>query len=59
MPYNCGCVFYEYGIMHHKKGETSLAKDRFTNALKIFKSIQNKDMEKKVEKELSALKLGN
>ncbi len=55
IPYNCGCVYYEYGIMHNKKGEVPEARDRLTKSLEIFKSIQNNDMIKKVEKELRAL----
>jgi tetratricopeptide (TPR) repeat protein len=59
VPYNCGCVYYEYGIMHNQMGDHYMARDRWTIALDIFKSIQNNDMVKKVEKELSGLMTGS
>jgi predicted ATPase len=55
IPYNLGYVLFEYGLMHNDKGDKAEAGERLKRALDIYKNIQNKDMIKKIEKELSVL----
>ncbi len=54
-PYYLGYGLSEYGIMWKEKGDTSKAYEHLNCALDIFRDLQNNDMIKKVEKELSDL----
>jgi tetratricopeptide (TPR) repeat protein len=54
-PYNLGYLLYEYGLMNKANDDKAIATERLTQAHDIFKSLQNKDMIKKVEEELKDL----
>jgi adenylate cyclase len=54
-PYYLGFGFSEFGIMWKDKGDATKAYEHLNNALDIFRDLQNNDMIKKVEKELSSL----
>jgi predicted ATPase len=54
-PYYLGYGHSEYGIMWKGKGDKLKASEHLNTALDIFRDLQNNDMIKKVEEELSTL----
>jgi hypothetical protein len=54
-PFCLGSTLFEYGLLNKDNGQNEEANSCFTRALDIFTNLQNKEMIKKVEKELSAL----
>ncbi len=55
MPYYVGRGLLECGLMYKTKGDLKQAREQLSEALEIFRDLNNQEMLKKIEKELEAL----
>jgi len=52
IPYHYGETLFEFGLMYKEKDDKDSAKAKLKSAYEIFNNLKNKDMVKKIEKEL-------
>jgi tetratricopeptide (TPR) repeat protein len=52
-PYNLGDILFEYGLMLKEKGDDAEANKKFAQSLKIFETLQNKELIEKIKKEMA------
>jgi len=55
IPYHFGDAIFEYGLYYRDRGENKKAEEKFKEALKIFKTLNNEERVIKIEEELSKL----